>query len=74
VVAGLDSPGYRNPFHAWAHKGAYTLKAFPAIPRGAQGIVLLLTRAIVIGPAARLELISVEGNKQTHNLSANPLG
>nr|WP_293603081.1 hypothetical protein [Polaromonas sp. UBA4122] len=33
-----------------------------------------LTRAIVIGPVARLELISVEGNKQTDNLSADPLG
>lgn len=32
-----------------------------------------LTRAIVIGPIARLELIPAEDNKQADNLSADPL-
>jgi len=33
----------------------------------------LLTHAIVIGPVAGLKLVSVEGHKQTDNLSADSL-
>ncbi len=65
------------------HAGAQDAKAFAYVrphdldvqrySPGAEGIVAQLTRAIVIGPIARLELIPVEDNKQADNLSADPL-
>jgi sulfate/thiosulfate transport system ATP-binding protein len=40
---------------------------------GANGIVARLTRAIVVGPIARLELLPVEGSKQGDNGNTDPL-
>jgi len=40
---------------------------------GAEGIVVRLERAIVVGPVARLELLPVDGSKQADNAGSDPL-
>lgn len=40
---------------------------------GASGIVVRLSRAIVVGPVARLELLPVDGSKQADNAGSDPL-
>ena len=65
------------------HSSAQNAKAFAYVrphdfeveryAPGAEGIVAMLDRAIVIGPIARLELIPVDDHKLADNPSADPL-
>ena len=70
----IDSPEHADAQNAKAL--AYVRPHDLGVQRyapGAQVIVAQLTRARVIGPIARLELIPVEAHKQTDNLSADSL-
>ena len=40
---------------------------------GATGIAVRLARALVVGPVARLELLPIDGAKQTDNTGSDPV-
>ena len=70
----IDSPehGSAQNAKAFAYVRPHDFEVERYTP-GATGIVATLDRAIVIGPIARLELISQADPKQTGNLAADPL-
>lgn len=70
----LDSPEHADAQNAkaFAYVRPHDLDVQRYSP-GAQGIVVQLSRAIVVGPIARLELIPVEGNQPTDNANKDPI-
>ena len=70
----IDSPEHRDLRNgkALAYVRPHDLDVERYVP-GASGIVATLSRAIVVGPIARLELIPVEGNQPTDNANKDPI-
>jgi sulfate transport system ATP-binding protein len=70
-IASPEHAGARNA-KASAYVRPHDLDVQRYVP-GASGIVAQLTRAIVVGPIARLELLPAEGTQLADNPNADPL-